>query len=96
MRNRVKKALYALSDTEKSRILDTKKLKGVNGRENLFRLRIGNYRVVYFEDVKSFKIIQIIHRGPWDKIHLTLQSMNDSNHYYVILISFNIPFIFRC
>ncbi|MCD4765434.1 MAG: type II toxin-antitoxin system RelE/ParE family toxin [Methanosarcinales archaeon] len=62
MRNRVKKALYALSDTEKSRILDTKKLKGVNGRENLFRLRIGNYRVVYFEDVKSFKIIQIIHR----------------------------------
>ncbi len=63
MRNRVKKALYALSDTEKSRILDTKKLKGVNGRENLFRLRIGNYRVVYFEDVKSFKIIQIIHRG---------------------------------
>ncbi|MBC2699777.1 MAG: hypothetical protein HF976_03145 [ANME-2 cluster archaeon] len=35
MRNRVKKALYALSDTEKSRILDTKKLKGVNGRENV-------------------------------------------------------------
>ena len=63
IRNRVKKALYALSDAEKSRILDTKKLKGVNGRENLFRLRIGNYRVVYFEDVKSFKIIQIIYRG---------------------------------
>ena len=62
IRNRVKKALYALSDAEKSRILDTKKLKGINGRENLFRLRIGNYRVVYFEDVKSFKIIQIIHR----------------------------------
>ena len=41
MRNRVKKALYALSDPENSRILDTKKLKGV----------------------KSFKIIQIIHRG---------------------------------
>ena len=63
IRNRVKKALYALSDAEKSRILDTKKLKGINGRENLFRLRIGNYRVVYFEDVKSFKIIQIIYRG---------------------------------
>ena len=63
IRNRVKKALYALSGAEKSKILDTKKLKGVNGRENLFRLRIGNYRVVYFEDVKSFKIIQIIHRG---------------------------------
>jgi hypothetical protein len=35
-------------------------------------------------------------KRPWDKIHLTLQSMNESNHYYVILISFNIPFIFRC
>lgn len=63
IRYRVKKALYALSDAEKSRILDIKKLKGVNGRENLFRLRIGNYRVIYFEDVKSFKIIQIIPRG---------------------------------
>ena len=55
--------LYTLNGAEKSRILDTKKLKGVNGRENLFRLRIGNYRVIYFEDVKSFKIIQIIPRA---------------------------------
>ena len=34
--------------------------------------------------------------GPWDKIHSRLQSMNDSNHHYKILMSFNIPFIFRC
>ena len=33
---------------------------------------------------------------PWDKIHSRLQSMNDSNHHYKILMSFNIPFIFRC
>ena len=63
IRNRVKKALYVLNDAENSRTLDTKKLKGISGRENLFRLRIGNYRVIYFEDVKSFKIIQIIYRG---------------------------------
>jgi mRNA interferase RelE/StbE len=62
-RNRIKNALYTLSDTEKSRKIDTKKLKGIKGREDLFRLRIGNYRIVYFEDVKSFKIILILHRG---------------------------------
>lgn len=62
-RNRIKNALYTLSDAEKSRKIDTKKLKGIKGREDLFRLRIGNYRIVYFEDVKSFKIIQIFHRG---------------------------------
>jgi len=32
----------------------------------------------------------------WDKIHLTLQSMNESNHHCKISESFNIPFIFRC
>jgi len=32
MKNRVKEALYALGDAEKSRILDTKKLKGIGGR----------------------------------------------------------------
>ncbi len=62
-RNRIKDALYTLSDVEKSRKMDTKKLKGIKSREDLFRLRIGNYRIVYFEDVKSFKIIQIFHRG---------------------------------
>jgi len=62
-RNKVKNSLYRISDPEKSRMLDTKKLKGVRGREDLFRVRIGNYRVVYLEDVDSFRIIQIFHRG---------------------------------
>lgn len=62
-RNRIKNALYTLSDAEKSRKIDTKKLKGIKGREDLFRLRIGNHCFVYFEDVKSIKIIQIFHRG---------------------------------
>ena len=63
IRNKVKKALYSLSEPEKGGMLDTKKLKGVGGGADLFRLRIGNYRVVYFEDVDSFRIIQIFHRG---------------------------------
>ena len=63
IRNKVKKALYSLSEPEKGGMLDTKKLKGVRGGADLFRLRIGNYRVVYFEDVDSFRIIQIFHRG---------------------------------
>jgi len=45
IRNRVKKALYVLNDAENSRILDTKKLKGISGRENLFRLRIENWQL---------------------------------------------------
>ncbi|MCK5108356.1 MAG: type II toxin-antitoxin system RelE/ParE family toxin [Methanosarcinales archaeon] len=63
IRNKVKKALYSLSEPENGVMLDTKKLKGVRGGADLFRLRIGNYRVVYFEDVDSFRIIQIFHRG---------------------------------
>jgi len=62
-RNRVKKALYSLNAPEKRKMLDIKKLKGVNGRENLFRLRIGDYRAVYFENANNIKIIQILHRG---------------------------------
>nr|QNO48421.1 hypothetical protein CMAMEFPP_00006 [Methanosarcinales archaeon ANME-2c ERB4]QNO48488.1 hypothetical protein HNMFFIKE_00002 [Methanosarcinales archaeon ANME-2c ERB4] len=44
IRNKVKKALYSLSEPEKGGMLDTKKLKGVRGGADLFRLRIGNYR----------------------------------------------------
>ena len=36
-RNKVKKELYSINEPEKSKMLDTKKLKGVRGREDLFR-----------------------------------------------------------
>lgn len=39
----------------KSTKIDTKKLKGSKSRENLLRLRIDNYRIVYFEDVRALK-----------------------------------------
>ena len=32
-RNRIKNALYTLSDAEKSRKIDTKKLKGIKGNQ---------------------------------------------------------------
>jgi mRNA interferase RelE/StbE len=59
---RVKTVLYALNEPEKKKTLDIKRLKGVDGREDLFRVRIGDYRVVYFEDANGLKIIQIFHR----------------------------------
>jgi mRNA interferase RelE/StbE len=62
VRNRVKTVLYSLNEPEKKKMLDIKRLKGVDRREDLFRLKIGDYRVVYFENATSFKIIQIFHR----------------------------------
>ena len=62
-RDRIRKALYSLCEPGGRQMLDIKKLKGVGGKEDLFRLRIGDYRVVYFEDADCFKIIQIFHRG---------------------------------
>jgi mRNA-degrading endonuclease RelE of RelBE toxin-antitoxin system len=56
-RNRVKEVLYYLDEPKKKQMLDIKKLKGVDGKD-LFRLRIEDYNVVYFEGVNSFKIIQ--------------------------------------
>jgi mRNA interferase RelE/StbE len=42
--------------------LDIKKLKGVKGREDLFRLRVGVYRIIYHEEKDSIKVLQILHR----------------------------------
>ncbi len=44
----IKKHLKALSKEPYSKKLDTKKLKGLNRKPDLFRLRVGEYRVVYF------------------------------------------------
>lgn len=63
-KNRVKEVLvlYYLDEPEKKQMLDIEKLKGVKLKgvdgKDLFRLRIEDYNVVYFEDVNSFKIIQ--------------------------------------
>lgn len=62
-RDQIKTALERLSKPELRYRLDVKRLKGVGGREDLFRLRVGEYRIIFHEDEKSIRITQIIHRG---------------------------------
>ena len=62
-RRQVKTALERLSRPESRYRLDVKRLMGVGGRENLFRLRVGDYRIIFSEEEKSIKVTQIIHRG---------------------------------
>ena len=62
-KKQVKSALEKLSESELRFRLDVKRLKGVGGREDLFRLRVGDYRIIFSEDEDSLKVTQIIHRG---------------------------------
>ena len=64
MKKRVKEILLELSEGD--RHLDVKKLKGVEGREDLNRLRVGDYRIIYYPEKKVIKIIRIDRR---DKIY---------------------------
>jgi len=60
-RKDIKEALKDLA-SGKDRKLDIKKLKGVDKREPLYRLRVGKYRVVYKPEKKVIKVIRIILR----------------------------------
>lgn len=62
VKNRIRTALVKLAGDETKR-LDIKKLKGVEGREDLYRLRVGDYRITYFPEKKTIKVIHIIHRS---------------------------------
>ena len=42
---------------------DVKRLRGTQGREDLFRLRVGDYRVVFAISEAEIRVTQIIHRG---------------------------------
>lgn len=61
MRDRVRKALKELATDSKK--MDIKKLKGVDGREDLYRLRVGTYRVVYFPTTTELLIIRVDKRS---------------------------------
>lgn len=65
MKDRIRKGLKELSiqDLEKTGRLDIKKLHGIKNREDLYRLRVGDYRIIFFEDKTMIKIIQILHRS---------------------------------
>jgi len=59
-KERIKAALKKVAKGIKT---DVKKLKGIKGREDLYRLRVGEYRIIYYEDAKCIKVTQIIHRS---------------------------------
>jgi mRNA interferase RelE/StbE len=63
-KKRIKSRLNELSklSTKKRTNLDIKKLKGVKGREDLYRLRVGQYRILFSEESENIKVIQIIPR----------------------------------
>jgi mRNA interferase RelE/StbE len=63
IRNQIKRALKKLSQKDKKCKLDIKKLRGIKNREDLYRLRVGKYRIIYFEEKKSIKITKIIPRS---------------------------------
>jgi len=60
-KNRIKNALKDIAAGNERR--DVKKLKGLKGREDLYRLRVGDYRIIYYEDDECIKVTQIIHRS---------------------------------
>jgi mRNA interferase RelE/StbE len=64
-RNRIKSALRSLEDEplKKRSKADIKKLKGTKGREDLYRLRIGDYRAVYAVEGDSVWVTEIFLRG---------------------------------
>lgn len=61
MKKRVKAALKKLGAGDKN--LDIKKLKGVSSREDLYRLRVGNYRITYKPEKRVIKVARIDPRG---------------------------------
>jgi len=42
---------------------DIARLKGTRGREDLFRLRVGDYRVIYAVHEDGIYVTEIFHRG---------------------------------
>jgi len=59
LKSRIKTALKSIAAGNEKR--DVKKLKGLKGRKDLYRLRVGEYRVIYYEGTECIKVTQIIH-----------------------------------
>lgn len=61
LRERMRKALISLaSDSQQG---DIKKLKGTDGRGDLYRLRVGDYRITFYPESGFIKVIRIDHRS---------------------------------
>ena len=53
----------ALKDLAAGKRMDVKKLKGTKDKEDLYRLRVGDYRVTYGTKKDLIKVVRIDHRG---------------------------------
>ena len=60
VRQRIRKALVEFASTGRA---DLKRLVGTRGREDLFRLRVGEYRVVFALTETEIRVTRIIHRS---------------------------------
>ncbi len=58
----IKENLKILSKEPYSKHLDIKKLKGISRKPELFRLRVGEYRIIYFILGNEILITDIIKR----------------------------------
>ena len=61
VQDRIKKSLISLGDSSKR--LDIKKLKGIDVKDDLYRLRVGDYRITYLPEPDVIKVVRIDHRG---------------------------------
>jgi len=60
-KERIRKALKALASD--SRSTDIKKLRGIGGHRDLYRLRVGDYRITFHPEIDLIKVIRIDHRS---------------------------------
>lgn len=58
----IKEHLRKLADNPYSRYLDIKKLKGLRNKPDMFRLRVGEYRIIYFIQASDIWITEIMIR----------------------------------
>jgi mRNA-degrading endonuclease RelE of RelBE toxin-antitoxin system len=61
VKERIRKALKAFASG--SREVDIKELKGIGDERNLWRLRVGDYRVTFYPESDLIKVIRIDHRS---------------------------------
>ncbi len=60
IRERVRSALKDLASGKR---MDVKKLKGTKNKDDLYRLRVGDYRVTYGIEKDLIKVVRIDPRG---------------------------------
>jgi mRNA interferase RelE/StbE len=59
LKNRIREALKELETTWPMVRLDMKKLKGY---DNHYRIRVGDYRIIFFQELGTVKVYDVSHR----------------------------------